>query len=68
MKHPFPLLFALVAIAVLLGAGSMMNSACKTGPHAWCAPPPKIVRLAAYPHESLTLHNGAPVIRKHVPR
>jgi hypothetical protein len=42
MKHPLPLLFAVVAIAALLGMGSVMNSACKSSPHAWCAPPPKV--------------------------
>jgi hypothetical protein len=42
MKHPLALLFALVAMAALLGMGSVMNSACKSSPHAWCAPPPKV--------------------------
>jgi hypothetical protein len=46
MKHPLPLLFALVTMAVLLGMGGMMNSACKTGPHAWCAPAPKARHVA----------------------
>lgn len=38
MKHCFPVVFALTAMAVLLGMGSMLNSACKTGAHAWCDP------------------------------
>lgn len=37
MKHPV-VLVVLVAMAVLFGVGGMMNSACKTGPHAWCDP------------------------------
>ena len=38
MKRPLALLFAITAMAVLLGMGSMMNSACKTSHHAWCDP------------------------------
>jgi hypothetical protein len=52
MKHPLPLLFALVAMAVLLGMGSMMNSACKTSAHAWCAPAPKVRHVATRNQES----------------
>jgi glycerol uptake facilitator-like aquaporin len=37
MKHPVVLL-VVMAIALLFVTGSMMNSACKTGPHAWCDP------------------------------
>jgi len=33
-----PLLFALIAMVVLLGIGDIMNNACKTSWHAWCAP------------------------------
>jgi hypothetical protein len=51
MKHPLALLFALVAIAVLLGTGSMLNSACKISPHAWCAPAPKIRHVATQDQE-----------------
>ena len=47
MKRHLPLLFAFVAMVMLLGFGSIMNNACKTSPHAWCAPPPKIIRLSA---------------------
>jgi hypothetical protein len=42
MTHPLPLLVGLVAVAALLGMGSVLNSACKSSPHAWCAPPPKV--------------------------
>lgn len=52
MKHPLPLLFALVAMAALLGTGSMMNSACKTGRHAWCAPAAKARHVATRSQES----------------
>jgi hypothetical protein len=55
MKHPLPLLFALVAMAVLLGMGSAMNSACKTGAHAWCAPAPKARHVATRNQESDSL-------------
>ena len=52
MKHPLPLRFAFMAIVVLLGVGSMLNSACKSGPHAWCAPPvPKIRQAATHGQE-----------------
>jgi hypothetical protein len=37
MKHPV-VLFVLMAMAVLFGVGTVMNSACKTRPHAWCDP------------------------------
>lgn len=37
MKHPV-VLVVLLAIAVLFGVGTMMNSACKTSSHAWCDP------------------------------
>ena len=37
MKHPV-VLVVLMAMAVMLGVGTMMNSACKTSPHAWCDP------------------------------
>ena len=37
MKHPVVLVI-LMAMAVLFGVGTMMNSACKTGSHAWCDP------------------------------
>jgi hypothetical protein len=47
MKRRLPLLFAIVAMAVLLGIGSTMNSACKASPHAWCAPTPKMIRQSA---------------------
>lgn len=36
-----PLWFAVAAVAVVLGTGStlaVMNNACKTGHHPWCAP------------------------------
>ena len=34
-----PLLAVLVMIVILIGSGlTMMNKACKTGYHAWCAP------------------------------
>jgi hypothetical protein len=36
MPRRFDLLFALTAMAVLLGIGSIMNSACKTSHHPWC--------------------------------
>lgn len=39
MKHPIPVLFAVMTLVVLLGIGGVMNSACKSNPHAWCAPP-----------------------------
>jgi hypothetical protein len=35
------LMFVVVAVIALVGTGSilaMMNSACKTGRHPWCAP------------------------------
>lgn len=51
MKRHLPLLFAFVAMVMLLGFGSIMNNACKTSPHAWCAPPPKIVRLSTAPSQ-----------------
>jgi hypothetical protein len=38
MTRPFFLLFALTATALLLAVGSIMNTACKTSQHAWCAP------------------------------
>jgi len=37
MKHPVALV-VLMAMAVLFGVGTMMNSACKTSSHAWCDP------------------------------
>jgi hypothetical protein len=37
MKHPV-VLVVLMAMAVLFGVGTMMNSACKTSSHAWCDP------------------------------
>jgi hypothetical protein len=34
-----PLLAVLVMIVILIGSGlTMMNKACKSGYHAWCAP------------------------------
>lgn len=51
MKHPLPLMFALTALAVLLGTGSMFNSACKTSSHAWCDPTFKIRQGATRSHE-----------------
>jgi hypothetical protein len=37
MKNP--LLIVLTAVVVLLGAGlAMMNNACKSSRHTWCAP------------------------------
>ena len=41
MKNPIPMLFALTIVA-LLGIGGVMNSACKSSPHSWCAPPPPV--------------------------
>lgn len=38
-----PLLIMLTAAVVLLGTGStlaVMNNACKTSHHSWCAPTP----------------------------
>jgi hypothetical protein len=55
MKHPVVLL-TLIAMAVLLGMGSMMNSACKTGPHAWCDP---TRHSAARSHEANNLIDQA---------
>jgi hypothetical protein len=52
MKHPLPLLFALVAMAVLLGMGGMMNSACKTSAHTWCAPAPQARHVATRNQDS----------------
>jgi len=37
MKHPV-VLVVLMAMTVLFAVGTMMNSACKTSPHAWCDP------------------------------
>lgn len=41
MKNPIPMLFALTIVA-LLGIGGVMNNACKSSPHSWCAPPPPV--------------------------
>jgi hypothetical protein len=62
MKHPFPVVFALVATAVLLGMGSMLNSACKTSAHAWCDPTVKI-RQSATRSEQGSNSNGHAVSR-----
>lgn len=51
MKHPLHLLFTFMAIAALLGVGSVLNSACKTGAHAWCAPVPKTGQAATHGQE-----------------
>lgn len=59
MKHPLPLLFALIVMAVLLGTGSMLNSACKTSPHAWCAPAPKVRHIATQAREHDSSAGGA---------
>jgi hypothetical protein len=39
MTHPIPVLFGL-ALGALLAVGGLLNSACKTSAHSWCAPPP----------------------------
>jgi hypothetical protein len=59
MKHRFPVVFALMAMAVLLGMGSMLNSACKTGAHAWCDPTVKIRQGATRSQESSNLNGHA---------
>jgi hypothetical protein len=55
MKHPLPLLFVLLMMAVLLGVGNKMNSACKTSAHSWCAPVPQArhVTTRSQEHDSL---------------
>jgi hypothetical protein len=55
MKRPLPLLFAFMAMAVLLGVGNVMNNACKNAPHGWCAPPPKIRPTATRSQEGDSL-------------
>jgi hypothetical protein len=62
MKHRFPVMFALMAMAVLLGMGSMLNSACKTGAHAWCDPTVKIRQSATQSQQGHNL-NGHAVAR-----
>jgi hypothetical protein len=40
-----PLLAILVMIMIVIGSAlTMMNKACKTGQHAWCAPMSTLVR------------------------
>ncbi len=56
MKHRFPVMLALMAMAVLLGMGGMLNSACKTGAHAWCDPTVKIRQGATRSHEGHNLN------------
>lgn len=61
MKHPVLLLFAFIAVTMLLTLGSVLNSACKSGPHGWCAPAPKIRQAATRGPESERLigHSAA---------
>lgn len=61
MKHPLPLLFALMTMVVLLGVGSVMNGACKTSAHPWCAPAPKVRQAATriQKGDKLTGHGGS---------
>lgn len=56
MKHPLRLLFALMTMVALLSVGSVMNSACKTGPHTWCAPPPHVGVTRIPKGDKLTSH------------
>jgi hypothetical protein len=45
-----PLLAVLVMIVILIGSAlTMMNKACKSGYHAWCAPMSTLVRDRANP-------------------
>jgi hypothetical protein len=63
MKHPLPLLFAFIAVAVLLGLGSMLNNACRSGPHAWCAPPPKVRQAATHGENNRLIGHSVSVDR-----
>ena len=46
MRHRLTLLFAFTATAVLLGIGSILNNACKSSSHTWCAPTPETAQNA----------------------